>query len=286
MALTDKQEMFCREYLIDLNATQAAIRAGYSAKTANRTASENLSKPDIKLRIAELKAQRNDLVGINAEYVLNRLIEIDQMDVLDILLQNGELVDILSTLFHQQSRKIGMIVPSVVISEKHTDMLEITEHPVEVGAAVADHAYKKPSEVVMEVGFAGGGALLDFASNLTATSLLGLSPQQTYQELLDLQESRIPFDVVTGKRLYSNMLIRALEVTTDKTTENVLSAVLTLREVLISRTQQITVADKTNMKEGASTSAVQNSGNKTTKPPDTSLLKSITGNVASLLGGG
>ncbi|SPX12793.1 bacteriophage protein [Escherichia coli] len=95
-----------------------------------------------------------------------------------------------------------------VISEKHTDMLEITEHPVEVGAAVADHAYKKPSEVVMEVGFAGGGALLDFASNLTATSLLGLSPQQTYQELLDLQESRIPFDVVTGKRLYSNMLIR------------------------------------------------------------------------------
>lgn len=42
-------------------------------------------------------------------------------------------MDILSTLFHQQSRKIGMIVPSVVISEKHTDMLEITEHPVEVG---------------------------------------------------------------------------------------------------------------------------------------------------------
>lgn len=38
MALTDKQEMFCREYLIDLNATQASIRAGYSVKTANRTA--------------------------------------------------------------------------------------------------------------------------------------------------------------------------------------------------------------------------------------------------------
>ena len=85
MALTDKQEMFCREYLIDLNATRAAIRAGYSEKTANRTASENLSKPDIQSRIAELKAQRNDLVGINATYVLNRLVEIDQMDVLDIL---------------------------------------------------------------------------------------------------------------------------------------------------------------------------------------------------------
>ncbi|UQI38050.1 terminase small subunit [Citrobacter freundii] len=91
MALTDKQDMFCREYLIDLNATQAAIRAGYSAKTANRTASENLSKPDVQSRIAELKAQRNDLVGINATYVLNRLVEIDQMDVLDILTSTGEL---------------------------------------------------------------------------------------------------------------------------------------------------------------------------------------------------
>lgn len=91
MALTDKQEMFCREYLIDLNATQAAIRAGYSTKTANRTASENLSKPDVQSRIAELKAQRNVLVGINATYVLNRLVEIDQMDVLDILTSTGEL---------------------------------------------------------------------------------------------------------------------------------------------------------------------------------------------------
>ncbi|HFQ6845262.1 MAG: terminase small subunit [Serratia marcescens] len=91
MALTDKQEMFCREYLIDLNATKAAIRAGYSTKTANRTASENLSKPDIQLRISELKVQRNDLVGINATYVLNRLVEIDRMDVLDILNSSGEL---------------------------------------------------------------------------------------------------------------------------------------------------------------------------------------------------
>lgn len=197
-------------------------------------------------------------------------------------------MDILSTLFHQQSRRFGpsydLIIPSVVISEKHSDTLEITEHPVEVGAAVADHAYKKPSEVTMEVGFAGGGSLLDFADTSKIGLSLSLSPQDTYLKLLELQASRIPFDVVTGKRLYSNMLIRALEVTTDKTSENVLAAVLTLREVLISQTQQITVADKTNMKEGASTSAVLNTGNKTTKPPNTSLLKSITGNAASLLG--
>jgi hypothetical protein len=102
----------------------------------------------------------------------------------------------------------------------------------------------------MEVGFAGGGSLLDFIDTSSLGLTLGLSPKETYQQILDLQTSRIPFDVVTGKRLYSNMLIRAIEVTTDRTSENVLMAVLTLREVIITQTQQIAVADKADMKEG------------------------------------
>ncbi|AST70210.1 hypothetical protein BFG07_17010 [Kosakonia cowanii] len=82
MALTDKQEMFCREYLIDLNATQAAIRAGYSVKIARASGCENLTKPDIQNRIAELKVERNEQVNVNASYVLKRLIEIDQIELL------------------------------------------------------------------------------------------------------------------------------------------------------------------------------------------------------------
>lgn len=195
-------------------------------------------------------------------------------------------MDILSTLFQQQSRRIGLIVPSVVVSEKHNDTLEITEHPVETGAPVSDHAYKRPSEVVMEVGFAGGGSLLDFIDTSSLGLTLGLSPKETYQQILDLQSSRIPFDVVTGKRLYSNMLIRAIEVTTDRTSENVLMAVLTLREVIITQTQQIAVADKADMKEGANTSAVINSGTKAAKPQNESLLSSGWQGLKSILGGG
>lgn len=195
-------------------------------------------------------------------------------------------MDILSTLFQQQSRRIGLIVPSVVVSEKHSDTLEITEHPVETGAPVSDHAYKRPSEVVMEVGFAGGGSLLDFIDMSSLGLTLGLSPKETYQQILDLQTSRIPFDVVTGKRLYSNMLIRAIEVTTDRTSENVLMAVLTLREVIITQTQQIAVADKADMKEGANTSAVINSGTKAAKPQNESLLSSGWQGLKSILGGG
>ncbi|MES4611424.1 hypothetical protein V2154_02380 [Ewingella sp. CoE-038-23] len=198
-------------------------------------------------------------------------------------------MDILSVLLHQRSRRIGLIIPDVVISEKHSDTLEITEHPLEVptntgdgssGAGfTSDHAYRRPSELVMDVGFSGGGSLLD-PSFLNTSSIglsLGLSPKEVYQNLLDLQRSRQPFDVVTGKRQYQNMLIRNLDVTTDKESENVLMATLTLREVIITRTQSISVADKGSMKEGVSTSPVLNSGVKTPKPANSSILSSIFG---------
>lgn len=58
--LTDKQQRFVDEYLIDLNATQAAIRAGYSEKTANEIGAENLAKPSIAKAIAEAQAKRED----------------------------------------------------------------------------------------------------------------------------------------------------------------------------------------------------------------------------------
>lgn len=83
--LTDKQQRFVDEYLIDLNATQAAIRAGYSEKTAKSIGQENLTKPDIQIAIQEAQAKRAERTQIDAAYVLRRLVEIDQMDVLDIM---------------------------------------------------------------------------------------------------------------------------------------------------------------------------------------------------------
>ena len=71
MALTPKQERFVQEYLCDLNATQAAIRAGYSENTARAIASENLSKPDIADAIAEARAK----VAEKAEWSATERIE-------------------------------------------------------------------------------------------------------------------------------------------------------------------------------------------------------------------
>ena len=61
---TPKQARFVEEYLVDLNATQAAIRAGYSKKTARQVASENLTKPDIQEAIAAAQDDRSERTGI------------------------------------------------------------------------------------------------------------------------------------------------------------------------------------------------------------------------------
>lgn len=72
--LTDKQEMFCKEYIAcDLNATQAAINTGYAKKTANREGSRLLSNVDIQNRITELKADRVERLEIDADDLVRQL---------------------------------------------------------------------------------------------------------------------------------------------------------------------------------------------------------------------
>jgi phage terminase small subunit len=78
MALTDKQQLFVEEYLVDLNATQAAIRAGYSEDTARQMGSENLSKPDILDAIAAAKHLRSERTKINADYVLFQAVKLHE----------------------------------------------------------------------------------------------------------------------------------------------------------------------------------------------------------------
>lgn len=85
MALTAKQQRFIVEYLIDLNAAQAAIRAGYAVKGAKDQAYQLMQRPEVVAAVKEAIEARNQRVQVDADYVLNRLTEIDQMDLLDIL---------------------------------------------------------------------------------------------------------------------------------------------------------------------------------------------------------
>jgi phage terminase small subunit len=73
MSLNARQEKFINEYLIDLNGTQAAIRAGYSKKTAQEIAAQNLTKPSIKKALEEKQKILSDETLITQKYVLNNL---------------------------------------------------------------------------------------------------------------------------------------------------------------------------------------------------------------------
>jgi phage terminase small subunit len=75
-SLNEKQKRFCEEYLIDLNATQAAIRAGYSEKTAKEIGCENLTKPNIQEYVQSLLEERSKRTEIDADYVLYGIKEV------------------------------------------------------------------------------------------------------------------------------------------------------------------------------------------------------------------
>lgn len=83
--MTKKQKRFVEEYLIDLNATQAAIRAGYSPDTAKSIGSENLTKPDIQARIAKAMAERSKRTGVNADRVVTELAKIAFVNASDVI---------------------------------------------------------------------------------------------------------------------------------------------------------------------------------------------------------
>lgn len=74
--MTDKQARFCEEYMIDLNATQAAIRAGYSPKTAQEQSARLLSNVMVQNRLAQLQAEQSRRTGVSADRVVRELAKI------------------------------------------------------------------------------------------------------------------------------------------------------------------------------------------------------------------
>lgn len=93
--LTLKNKRFADEYLLDLNGTQAAIRSGYSAATANVQASRLLTNASITKYIQKALEKRSEATQIDAKYVLERLKQIDDLDVADIFTEEGCMLPIL-----------------------------------------------------------------------------------------------------------------------------------------------------------------------------------------------
>ena len=128
----------------------------------------------------------------------------------------------------------------------HSIELEVTENPIETGAAVVDHAYVKPAQVTMKV------MMSDVHQSLYPGQFTGTRFRSTnaWHVLKKLQGDRIPFNIFTRLGLYENMLITSLQASDTADTFRALSATVTLREIPVARVKEVKIssADQTTIK--------------------------------------
>lgn len=143
-----------------------------------------------------------------------------------------------------------IIVPQATIEEKHSDDLEITEHPVQLGAAITDHAYKKPAELTIQMGFSNSPSYLSASDKYDNP----LDVNQVYAALLKLQSDRVFMTINTARRTYKNMLIKGLVITNDNRTENALFIMVQCKQVIIVNTTTVQLTKPTQAKPKITTS--------------------------------
>jgi hypothetical protein len=184
------------------------------------------------------------------------------------------------SLIIKPRRGIGTMLAQVTIEENHNDNVEITDHPIDSGATISDHAFLRPSELVIKAGwsnsasdassFGGFKGLLNtlqlattginLPSGVSSSSLVGSSAsqiKQTYEKLLKLQSDRELLEVYTGKRRYENMLIKSLQTHTDAKTENSLIVTITMRQIIRVKTKVLAVMANPEDQKYPETSAVR-----------------------------
>jgi hypothetical protein len=128
------------------------------------------------------------------------------------------------------SRNIGGFVADVTIEEIHDDQLVITRIPVEQGAAITDHAYKEPPRVLIRAGWSNSSLQAGGDPNYI---------QQVYNDLIAFQAGRVPFEIITGKRFYTDMLMAHVHTTTDQKTEQSLIVGIECQNIILVSTQSV-----------------------------------------------
>jgi phage terminase small subunit len=130
--LTPKQERFVEEYLVDLNATGAARRAGYSAKTASEIGFENLKRPEIQKAITEAQDDRAVRTALDQDYVITHLVEI---------VEAAEAKEAKATRsLELLGKHLGMFADRIKIEEPTYDLSHLSDKELRAWQALAAKA--------------------------------------------------------------------------------------------------------------------------------------------------
>ena len=165
--LTAKQQLFVEEYLKDLNATQAAIRAGYAPKGAEVRGSELLSNRKVANAVDAAKRVRSERTGVDSDWLLNRLAEETQADIADLYFEEGGLkpvhqwpeiwrkglvagVDVEQRYTYQDGEKVpDGVITKIKLSDR-VKRLELIGRHIAVGA-FKEHEIKLPGSINVTV---------------------------------------------------------------------------------------------------------------------------------------
>lgn len=172
------------------------------------------------------------------------------MSFLDVVSEIESAVELVAGVLIQP-RSIGGFIADCTVEEQHEDRLRITQHPVEQGASITDHAFKEPATVTITAGWSNSSP--NSGGN-------GQYVQQIYAAFLALQSGREPFDVLTGKRAYTNMLVETISTRTDAAHENAMILIVKCQEIILVTTQTVTVPNSANMAAPALNAPTQNLG--------------------------
>lgn len=153
-------------------------------------------------------------------------------------------------------RSIGPIKADATVTESHSDELAITDHPVQQGAAITDHAFKIPASLVIRAGFSNSSEQANGNEDYI---------NKIYSQFLQLQSDRTLIDVFTGRRTYKNMLVKSLAQETSEEFENAMILVIGLRQLVLVTTQTVTLPAEVQ-KSPEKTGSVINTGTKQAAP--------------------
>lgn len=152
---------------------------------------------------------------------------------------------------------------------EHESDLAITEHPVQTGANISDHAFMKPNILSFEIGMSD--VMTDiFDSNYNSFSSEATRSITAYQILRQLQSDRIPINVITKLWTYKNMLIETISAIDSNTTAYGLRATVTLKEIFVASVTTVKISERPHKSEET------NEGEQKVKQTDESMLSSFT----------
>ena len=137
----------------------------------------------------------------------------------------------IAQLFFKKGNFIGSIELDVILSEGAAATARITKNPVENGADINDHIIIDPMTFTMQ------GVVSDIKINIAASVLTfaqsNIPSREAWEQLLELQASRIPFELVTNLKTYPNIVIQSITEVQDKDTSNALFFSATLTEIIL-----------------------------------------------------